>query len=306
MPRKSLDSTTLEVIAETICGSGEGAGGGYSAPGPYRSKSEVIRFFQRAAVEPQGQSSTRKWFALESLQALNQDQRGDLLPASLEKVVLRLADPREYRSDAGTTRAVIEHLNSALRVEGIDVILDGVSPRVRQVSPGVPKPKPKAPAHVPTPDFQAIVGDPRLAEILTLRWEEAQRCIGAEAFLSAVVMMGSVLEGVLLAKAETNRSKACQASRAPKDKAGNVRPLQDWNLNALIDVGHEVGWLGGDVRRFSHALRESRNIVHPYMERALSERPDADTCSICWQVVRAAVADLLGGDARPGDGGGTG
>jgi hypothetical protein len=76
-------------------------------------------------------------------------------------------------------------------------------------------------------------------------------------------------------------------------------------LGSLIEVAHQVGWLGGDVKRFSHALRESRNIVHPYVERLHAERPDLDTCSICWLVVRAAVADLLGGDAKP-DGGGAG
>ncbi len=31
-----LDDSTLEAIAEAICGAGEGAGGGYTAPGPYR------------------------------------------------------------------------------------------------------------------------------------------------------------------------------------------------------------------------------------------------------------------------------
>jgi hypothetical protein len=69
-------------------------------------------------------------------------------------------------------------------------------------------------------------------------------------------------------------------------------------LSALIDVAYEVGWLQGDVKRFSHALRESRNIVHPSMQRLLREIPDADTCAICWQVVRAAVADLLEADQQ--------
>jgi len=301
MPRKRLDSTTLEVIAETICGAGQGAGGGasYSAPGPYRSKSEIHAFFGRANVEPQGESSTRKWFVLESLDVLSRDPQGDLLPTSLEQVLLRLVDPREYRGDAETTRAVISHLNGALKVEGLEIVLDGVAPRIHETMPGVAPPKPQRPAREPAPNFQILVTDSLLAEILAFRWDEAQRCVEGGAFLSAVVMMGSVLEGVLLAKAEANRAEACRASRAPKDKTGKVRPLQDWNLNALIDVAHEAKWLGGDVRRFSHALRESRNIIHPYMERALSERPDSDTCQICWQVVRAAVADLLGGDAKP-------
>jgi len=73
MPKKRLDATTLEAIAEIICGSGQGAGGGpaYGTPGPYRSKSEIHSFFARVGVDPKGESSTRKWFVLESLQVLN-------------------------------------------------------------------------------------------------------------------------------------------------------------------------------------------------------------------------------------------
>jgi hypothetical protein len=147
--------------------------------------------------------------------------------------------------------------------------------------------------------------EPRLAEILDGRWKEAQKCIDGGAHLSAIVMMGSVLEGILLSKVEGNPATANRASACPKDKAGKPRPFHEWSLSVLIDVACEVGWLQGDVKRFSHSLRESRNIVHPYFHRAIAEDPDADTCSICWQVVRAAVADLLGVDEPPKSVGGS-
>jgi hypothetical protein len=51
---KRLDDSTLEAIAEAICGQGEGAGGGYTAPGPYRTKTQICDFFRQADVEPQG------------------------------------------------------------------------------------------------------------------------------------------------------------------------------------------------------------------------------------------------------------
>lgn len=38
---KRLDDSTLEAIAEVICGAGEGGGGGYTAPGPYRTKTKL-------------------------------------------------------------------------------------------------------------------------------------------------------------------------------------------------------------------------------------------------------------------------
>ena len=296
MPRKKLDASTLEVIAETICGGGGGGSGAaeYTAPGGYRSKSEICAFFSRANVPARGQSSTRKWFVLESLQDLNQETGGDLVSGALEKAILRLANPQEYRGDMQITQAVMDHLNRVLTLEGLEVVLDGVRPRLREVQAGVPPQKPKGSVHEPPPDFARLGVEPRLAEILAGRWNDAQKCVDAGVHLSAVIMMGSVLEGVLLSKAESNLSTVYKAAAAPKDKsAGKPKALQDWSLSSLIDVAHEVGWLQGDVKRFSHSLRESRNIVHPYFHRTQPDDPDAGTCSICWQVVRAAVSDLL-------------
>lgn len=297
MPKKRLNDSTLEVIAETICGAGSG-GPAYQAPGPYRTKSEIYAFFSRAGVRPQGESSTRKWFALESLQALNRDGTGNIVSASVEKVLLRLADPREYRGDAATTQGVITHLNQVLLVEGLEIVLLGVRPQLREKTAGVAPPQPKRPRYDPPPKFGLLVGEPQLANILSFRWDEAQRCVDAGAHLAAVVMMGSILEGVLLYRVESNLAAANQVNAAPRDRAGKPRPIHDWNLSQLIDIAHELGWLQGDVKRFSHGLRESRNVVHPYVQRFHQDMPDADTCSICWQVVRAAVADLLGVDQQ--------
>jgi hypothetical protein len=289
---KKLDDTTLDAIAELICGSGQGSGGGYASPGPYRTMSEINGFFGRAGIEPRGESSTRKWFVLESLQNLNEGKTGNLIPVKLEQVILRLASPREYRGDAGMTQKVIEYLNQIMRVEGIEVMLKGVEPQLAARPPGVSVAPPNKPIE-PPPDFGKLVSDSDLASVLSFRWQEVQRCVRVEAYLSAVVMMGSILEGVLLHKVEQDFRNANQAKAAPKDKSGKTRPIQDWGISSLIDVAHELGWLQGDVKRFSHALRESRNVVHPYVQRLLNERPDKDTCSICWQVVRAAVADLI-------------
>jgi len=288
---KPLDASTLEVIAETICGSGQGAGGGptYSSAGPYHSKSEIHAFFKRAGVNPQGMSSTRKWFVLESLQAINGTR-------DLDQIIIRLVSPKEYRGDIETTQNVIDHLNQVLQVEGLEVALIGVDPQIRERSAAVSQPKPKEKPMETPPDFGRMVKDSSLANILSFRWTEAQRCVRAEAYLSAVIMMGSILEGVLFNKVEQEPRIANQTKACPKDRTGNPKPIHEWGISSLIDVAYEIGWLQGDVKRFSHALRESRNVVHPYVQRLLREKPDEDTCSICWQVVRAAVADLMGGD----------
>jgi len=156
---KRLDDSTLEAIAETICGAGEGAGGGYNAPGPYRSKTQICDFFRRAGVDPRGMSSTRKWFVLESLQVLNGTSQ-------IDGVLKRLASPKEYRGDATVTQAVTDHLNQILQVEGLELAVVGVEPHIRErtATASVPKPK-ETPVEV-APDFGRLVQDSSLADLL--------------------------------------------------------------------------------------------------------------------------------------------
>jgi hypothetical protein len=77
------------------------------------------------------------------------------------------------------------------------------------------------------PDFSILTSSiPGLQEELERRWREAQRCIHVEAYTSAVIMMGSVLEGLLLARAQLSASHAYQSSRAPKDKTANLQQFK--------------------------------------------------------------------------------
>ena len=273
---KTIDDRTLEAIAELICGSGDGSGGGYKSPGPYRSMVDIIKFFDRAGVLPRGESSTRKWFVLESLQNVNGTD-------DFEKVVLRLASPKEYSGDSEVTQRVNDYLNGTLQVEGVEVVLVGVEPQLRDRDASMATPQLNQTQIEDSPDFHKLVSDSSLADVLSFRWQEAQRCVQGEAYLAAVVMMGSILEGVLLHRFENDLQAVYRANSSPKER-GKPRPINKWGLSTLIDVAHEVGWLQGDVKRSSHALRESRNLVHPYMQRLQQDKPDRDTCSICWPV----------------------
>lgn len=144
----------------------------------------------------------------------------------------------------------------------------------------------------PVPDFTSIVSDSELANILRLRWEEANQSFQAGAYLSTIIMLGSLLEGVLLAKAEQNSTEARGSTNAPTDRSGSVRPFDRWRLVDLITVAHECGWLGREVRDFSQALRNYRNLVHPNEQRRQNPSLDVGTCKVSWEVVRAAIDDL--------------
>ena len=143
------------------------------------------------------------------------------------------------------------------------------------------------------PDFEKIVKDVSLAKILEARWYEIQKCLNGEAYLAAIVMMGSLLEGLLLAVVCSHPKEANLAKSAPRDKQGNIKKFHEWTLTDLITVSYECGWIERDARDFSLELREYRNMVHPWNQRAKQFHPDMDTASICWEVVEAVLNDLM-------------
>lgn len=146
----------------------------------------------------------------------------------------------------------------------------------------------------PPPDVTKLTTAlPTLKSSIDRRWREAQKCVHVECFTSAVIMMGSILEGLLLARANLSPQIAYQSPKAPKDKAGKVPAIQDWSLNSLIDVAVEIGWIKSDRGKFSHALRESRNVVHPWVEVTTHANFDEATCKTSWEVLKASVDDLL-------------
>jgi hypothetical protein len=154
--------------------------------------------------------------------------------------------------------------------------------------------RPKKIVHAP-PDFTRLTNSlPGLKEELDKRWREAQRCIHAQAFISAVILMGSILEGLLLARAQLASSEAYRSTRAPKDgKTGKIPAIHDWTLSNLIDVATDVGWIKSDRGKFSHALRESRNVVHPWQAVTSRANFDEATCKTSWYVLDSSVVDLI-------------
>ena len=142
------------------------------------------------------------------------------------------------------------------------------------------------------PDFFKITQDEALSGILYYRWQEITKCLQAHAHLAGIIMMGSILEGILLAVARRFPEQAMAAATVPKDKSGKTRSLDKWALNDLIDVAHDRGWIKQDAREFSHELRRYRNLVHIFEQKERNEKPNEQTCQICWGVVRTALYDL--------------
>ena len=115
-----MDAQTLEALAELICGDNR-----EEAP-VYRTGGDLTRFFEAAGLSQfRHDGTTRKWWALNTLRACS--------PQQLEKVILRIPSPKEYRGDAALTRKALSTLNRILSLESLQVILEGVEPRLKPV-----------------------------------------------------------------------------------------------------------------------------------------------------------------------------
>lgn len=274
-----MDSQTLESIAEMICGDGDFP--------IYRSGSELTRFFHRVGFANfTHDGSTRKWWTLNVL--------GQLSENNIKAVILRLADPREYRGNSDLIGHAIKKLNEILMIEGIKVEINGVKPVLKEITPQfIEVEKEVELKPLPPPDFLRLKIEPGLGEILAERWNETQRCFDNGAFLAATILMGTMLEGILLSVFQRFPKEANTSKTAPKDaQNGNVKYFAEWSLSEMINVAHDLGWIDLDVKKFSHSLRDFRNIIHPYQQMILRAFPDKDTCEISWLVVQAATNDL--------------
>ncbi|MCL5986306.1 MAG: hypothetical protein M1371_07040 [Actinobacteria bacterium] len=86
--------------------------------------------------------------------------------------------------------------------------------------------------------------------------------------------------------------EANQTLSSPKEKVGGIKKFSEWTLNDMINVSHELKWIKEDIKHFSHALKDYRNLVHPWYQRDKGIYPDENTCKICLQVMIAAITDL--------------
>lgn len=132
--------------------------------------------------------------------------------------------------------------------------------------------------------------DPAMTDLVIARMEEAQRCLTVNAYLSAVILAGSVLEALCLGFGTQYPERV---NRAYLDcyKKDAVR-LHEWSLKNWIEVLGRTGDLSPNIEKFAHGLRDFRNYVHPAAQLASGFTPDRHTARIGLQVVVAAIDDL--------------
>ncbi len=144
------------------------------------------------------------------------------------------------------------------------------------------------------PNIRKLPIEPAAIPIIEKRLEEAQKVLEAGAYLASVIMCGSILEAVLLGKAQQEPRLFNTSKVSPKTEDGKVKQFQKWTLKNFIDVASDIGILKLDVKEFSQILRNFRNYIHPYAQMVSGFTLDEHTAKVCFQVLKAALASVAG------------
>ncbi len=286
-----LDTATLDSLADFICGDDTER---YPI---YRSSSFLTRFFSDIKVDAVHDGTTRKWWVLSIL--------GRLSAAELESVILRLVDPRIYGGKKEPLGIAVRSMSEILAMDNLGIGFVQQRPTLTEAAPitfDVEELK-RYPGSTESEVFleeqfsdDINIDDLQLAadisKYLQSRIEEAQSIHRDSAHLATIFLLGSTLEGILIAVAHRDIVKFMSASAAPKDRYQKVLEIQGWTLNSLINVAYEIGLLSLDVKKFSHVLRDFRNYIHPYQQMSEHFDPNQDTVDICWQVFKTAFSQI--------------
>lgn len=260
----------------------------------YRSGPKLIAFFKDLGFnDSYGQGFPSRWkYTDDRLKHINGSPE-------LDKCIKKLFNPVNFIGKISELDNYIKDLNQYLAFDKWQVIRDNTVitfKKADKVKLHDDKVEEKADDFLER-EFEDVslekLGlDGTITDVLNIRFNEIKKCFSSKAYLSVIFMSGSTLEGILLGVALNTPKVFNQANSAPKNREGKVKQFPEWTLSQLIDTASEVGLLKDDVKKFSHALRDFRNYIHPYQQISSGFSPDQHTANICFQVLKAAIYQL--------------
>jgi hypothetical protein len=144
--------------------------------------------------------------------------------------------------------------------------------------------------------FARLRLEPALVANLQQRWREMEICAAGGAYLAAIILLGSLLEGVLLATLQQRKPDAMRSPMAPKERNLNsktVKPMTDWTLQEYISVSVDIDLVPRSVEKHVHELRDTRNLVHPRKQWESGITVDQPLYRISRQVADAVIVGLV-------------
>jgi hypothetical protein len=148
--------------------------------------------------------------------------------------------------------------------------------------------------------FKNLILDDEHSKLMEDLWVESEKTQEAKAYLSTIVILGSILEGLLLYKIKKtpeNLKKANRSGSSPKETVKGkkkVLPISKWTLRDMIQVSRECGWINEYSYNFSESLRKHRNFIHPFqLLDEMFTMPDENACDLSRTAFTAIFNDLL-------------
>ncbi len=200
-----MDKNTLENLAYFICGDG----GDHPA---YRVRRSIEDFFASAGFPDLvvSQDISRQNWVFSTLD--------DFIEGEINQVLKRLASPKEYNGDRDTINKAIIQLNKILEAEEIEIKIVGVEPVITKINSDFSHDgstnKDANIDSLPDPNFKGLDLESRVADLLQERWEESKRCMNAEAYLSSIIIMGSILEALFLGMCQSRPAEVNMSHKA--------------------------------------------------------------------------------------------
>ncbi len=128
-----------------------------------------------------------------------------------------------------------------------------------------------------------FVKDAKLRQILEADLKELQRAYDAQCLKSVVILCGAAIEAILI---DALMQDAMVSATTRPEK------LLEWGLADLIAKATQRGLIEAAAGKFSHAIRDFRNLVHP--GRVVREQLsiDAEEARIAIEVLNIVCRDL--------------
>jgi hypothetical protein len=281
-----LNDTTLESLRDFINGKTE-----------YRSGPELVKFFNSLGFnDTYYRGFPSRWqYTDEKLNQINGTPE-------IEKCIKMLFAPQKFIGDFKRLDQLINEFNQYLAFDGWKIIRDGKEIKFTeadQIDFSYPSEFDKdneklfLEKEFGEIHLEKLGLDDDITNILLLRIEEIKNCMTAHAPLAAIILLGSVLEGILLGIANQMPKEFNQSNSAPKNATNNaVKRFQEWSLANFIDVAYDLELINKDIKLYSQCLRDFRNYIHPYVQLTSKFIPNDETAKISFQVLKAAIFQL--------------
>lgn len=284
-----LSNKTLEILTELI-----------NEKSQYRSGPKLVDFFNQLGFKDiytsgQGGFPARKDFTLGKLRAINGTPE-------MDKCIKNLFAPIEFATEINKLDNLIKEFNQYIVFDGWIVIRDNteisfkrernIDLEQKKVVESCGSEEDFLKRHYAI-DLTSLSLSGSLESIIESRIIEMTNGLTHQMPLSTIILAGSSLEGILLDLATNNPKEFNQAKSTPKDpNTGKPKQFYEWSLANYIDVAFELGYIKEDVKKFSHALRDFRNYIHPYEQMSKNFNPSVNTAQLCVQALKAAIVQI--------------